>query len=183
MLSTGSFTPWLKTNVFNFQALIIIFFTMILLMICFHAHLFCLLAPPRLLSSPNPVYSYVGNWKPTIILCKFSGYPAPLVKMVNQNRTEVASGNGSTSFTIPSTDSEDVFGKYNCSAVNKFGNDGVLLELKVAGKLFKCISLFVSVWQESLAQHRLHHWLHGKQLQIFYCQYVLFCFLSEFLRI
>ena len=65
--------------------------------------------------------------------------------MVNENGTEVASGNGSASFTIQVTDSEDLFGNYNCSAVNTFGNDGVLVELKVAGRLFKSISLFALV--------------------------------------
>lgn len=67
-------------------------------------------------------------------MCEFSGYPAPLVNMVDGNGTEVASGNRSASFTIQET-TEDVFGKYNCSAVNSNGRRDVLIMLNKAGKL------------------------------------------------
>ena len=71
----------------------------------------------------------------------FSGYPTPTVKMVFENGTEVASGNGSASFTLK-TDSEDDFGMFNCSAVSSQGTDGVSLELKIAG-MSNIIILFV----------------------------------------
>ena len=53
--------------------------------------------------------------------------------MVNENGTEVATGNGSALFVIQGTKSDEVFGKYNCSAVNTLGNKVTLLELRVAG--------------------------------------------------
>ena len=98
-------------------------------------------APPRLISSPNPVYSFVGYRQPVTVSCVFSGYPTPTVKMVFENGTEVASGNGSASFTLK-TDSEDDFGTFNCSAVSSKGTDGVSLKLKIAG-MSNIIILFV----------------------------------------
>ncbi|XP_068684693.1 neural cell adhesion molecule 1-like isoform X8 [Montipora foliosa] len=89
-------------------------------------------SPPRLISSRDPVYTFIGNDENTSVLCEFSGYPVPLVKMVNENGTEVATGNGSALFVIQGTKSEEVFGKYNCSAVNTLGNEVALLELRVA---------------------------------------------------
>ena len=55
--------------------------------------------------------------------------------MVNENGTEVATGNGSAIFVIQGTKSYEVFGEYNCSAVNTLGNRVALLELRVAGML------------------------------------------------
>ncbi|XP_068733514.1 neural cell adhesion molecule 1-like isoform X12 [Montipora capricornis] len=89
-------------------------------------------SPPRLISSRDPVYTFIGNRENTSVLCEFSGYPVPLVKMVNENGTEVATGNGSALFVIQGTKSEEVFGEYNCSAVNSLGNEVALLELRVA---------------------------------------------------
>ena len=74
-------------------------------------------------------------------MCEFSGYPVPLVKMVDGNGTEVASGNRSASFTIQET-TIDVFGKYNCSAVSSNGRTYVLIMLKKAGMLLKDNYLF-----------------------------------------
>ena len=53
--------------------------------------------------------------------------------MVNENGTEVATGNGSALFVIQGTKSDKVFGEYKCSAVNTLGNKVAFLELRVAG--------------------------------------------------
>lgn len=92
------------------------------------------IAPPRIITevSPKEVFSFVGYNKPATVECVFSGYPAPLVKMVNGSGTEVARGNSSASFTIL-TDSKDDFGRYNCSAENAHGKAEFSVELKIAG--------------------------------------------------
>ena len=92
-------------------------------------------APPRLISRPEDVYTFIGNRKNTSILCEFSGYPEPMVKMWNDNGTVVAEGNGSALFVIPGTYSDEFFGEYNCSAVNTIGRENTLLSLLVASML------------------------------------------------
>ncbi|KAK2566676.1 Neural cell adhesion molecule 1 [Acropora cervicornis] len=91
-------------------------------------------APPRLISPPDNVYTFIGNRKNTSILCAFSGYPVPMVKMLNDNGTVVDEGNGSALFVIPGTYTDEFFGEYNCSAVNTIGRTNILLSLLVATK-------------------------------------------------
>ena len=104
--------------------------------------LFLHLAPPvidRRLSL-TPVYSFIGYQKEVTIACVFSGYPTPLVKMVNTSSgQEVAQGNRSASFKI-TTDSDNDFGSFNCTAENQFGMKHFLVELKVAGMLHSVVS-------------------------------------------
>ena len=91
-------------------------------------------------SSPTPVYSFIGYQKEVNVACKFSGYPTPLVKMVNMSSgQEVARGNSSASFKI-TTDSDNDFGTFNCTAENSFGVKHFLVELKVAGTLYTGVS-------------------------------------------
>ncbi|XP_044166548.1 hemicentin-2-like isoform X2 [Acropora millepora] len=92
------------------------------------------ISPPRLISPPDNVYTFIGNRKNTSILCAFSGYPVPMVKMLNDNGTVVAEGNGSALFVIPGTYTDEFFGEYNCSAVNTIGRTNTLLSLLVATK-------------------------------------------------
>ncbi|CAH3162383.1 unnamed protein product [Porites evermanni] len=81
--------------------------------------------------SPTPVYSFIGYQKEVTVACSFSGYPTPLVKMVNSSGQEVAQGNSSASFKI-TTDSDNDFGTFNCTAENSLGMQHFLVELKVA---------------------------------------------------
>ncbi|XP_074633378.1 neural cell adhesion molecule 1-like isoform X3 [Acropora palmata] len=92
------------------------------------------ISPPKLISPPDNVYTFIGNRKNTSILCEFSGYPEPMVKMTNDNGTVVAEGNGSALFVIPGTYTDEFFGEYNCSAVNRIGRKNTLLSLLVATK-------------------------------------------------
>ena len=85
----------------------------------------------------------MGYNKAVTIACEFSGYPAPVVKMVNESSgEEVALGNSSAKLTLR-TDSNDDFGKFNCSAVNTYGTKQFLVELKVAGMLHTFFVLFL----------------------------------------
>ncbi|XP_015748397.1 PREDICTED: netrin receptor DCC-like isoform X2 [Acropora digitifera] len=92
------------------------------------------ISPPRLISRPHNVYTFIGNRKNTSILCEFSGYPEPMVKMSNDNGTVVAEGNGSALFVIPGTYTDEFFGEYKCSAVNTIARTNTLLSLLVATK-------------------------------------------------
>ena len=90
--------------------------------------------------SPTPVFSFIGYQKEVTVACTFSGYPTPLVKMVNTSSgQEVAQGNRSASFKI-TTDSDNDFGTFNCTAVNSLGMKHFLVELKVAGMLHTGVS-------------------------------------------
>ena len=59
----------------------------------------------------------------------------PMVKMLNDNGTVVAEGNGSALFVIQGTHTDEFFGEYNCSAVNANGTANALLSLLVASML------------------------------------------------
>ena len=90
--------------------------------------------------SPTPVYSFIGYHEEVTVACVFSGYPTPLVKMVNTSSgQEVAQGNRSASFKI-TTDSDNDFGAFNCTAENSLGMKHFLVELKVAGMLHTGVS-------------------------------------------
>ena len=90
--------------------------------------------------SPTPVYSFIGYQKEVNVACVFSGYPTPLVKMVNTSSgEEVAQGNRSASFEI-TTDLDNDFGTFNCTAENLLGMNHFTVELKVAGMLHSGVS-------------------------------------------
>ena len=65
---------------------------------------------------PKPVLSYVGNPKPTVFNCEFSGYPPPDVRIIKDDEV-LASSKESLSFSV-TVDSLDDFGEYVCIAEN-----------------------------------------------------------------
>lgn len=82
--------------------------------------MFLSLVEPRLVTSmlrAKPVLSYIGNPKPTVFNCEFSGYPPPDVRIIKDGQV-LASSKESLSYSVP-VDSVDDFGEYVCMAENE----------------------------------------------------------------
>ena len=71
------------------------------------------------------VFSYIGNPKPTVFNCEFSGYPPPDVRIIKDGQV-LASSQESLSYSVK-VDSLDDFGEYVCMAEN---------EVKVSSKSY-----------------------------------------------
>lgn len=67
----------------------------------------------------KPVLSYIGNPKPTVFKCEYSGYPPPDVTIIKDDEV-LASSKESLSYSV-TVDSMDDFGKYVCMAENDVG--------------------------------------------------------------
>ena len=81
---------------------------------------FLSLVEPRPVTSmlrAKPVLSYIGNPKPTVFNCEFSGYPPPDVKIIKDGQV-LASSKESLSYSV-TVDTVDDFGEYVCTAANE----------------------------------------------------------------
>ena len=82
--------------------------------------MFLSLVEPRPLTGmlrANPVLSYIGNPKPTVFNCEFSGYPPPDVRIIKDGQV-LARSKESLSYSV-TVDSVDDFGEYVCAAENE----------------------------------------------------------------
>ena len=67
----------------------------------------------------KPVLSYVGNPKPVVFNCEFSGYPPPDVTIIKDGEV-LASSEDTLSYSV-TIDSVGDFGEYVCMAENEVG--------------------------------------------------------------
>lgn len=86
-----------------------------------------------------PVLSYIGNPKPTVFNCEFSGYPPPEVTIIKDGQV-LASSKESLSYSV-TVDSVDDFGEYVCTAENevKVSSQNYTFEIISSGTV--CVSL------------------------------------------
>ncbi|KAJ7333119.1 axonal fasciculation [Desmophyllum pertusum] len=84
------------------------------------------------IASPGTVCSYMGNSDPTLVQCKFDGYPKPWVIMTFGDK--LMSNATTTAIVKVTTDALRYFGLYKCYAKNEFGFKNHTVELKTAGK-------------------------------------------------
>ena len=95
---------------------------------------YCLiLAPPfiNVQASPNQVFSYIGNIKPTYVSCTFGGYPKPWVVMTF--RKKLKSNATARANVSVITDAKAKFGYFHCQAKNIYGVKNQTIELKEVG--------------------------------------------------
>lgn len=83
-------------------------------------------------ASPNQVFSYIGNIKPTYVSCTFGGYPKPWVVMTF--RKKLKSNATARANVSVITDAKAKFGYFHCQAKNIYGVKNQTIELKEVGK-------------------------------------------------
>ena len=102
---------------------------------------------PRPLTSMlrfEPILSYIGNPKPTVFNCGFSGYPPPEVRIIKDGHV-LATSKESLSYSV-TVDSVDDFGEYVCTAENEVNvsSENYTFEIISSGTVYVSLKLHFS---------------------------------------